>query len=86
MQSSSRLSPLIHELKVVGQPNPKAYEQVNVVGHKDISSEANTEVSGAPAVFDERRMYFGRREQAEANVGIKRYDIDRRIEALEDYA
>jgi hypothetical protein len=62
---------------------------VNVVGHKDISSDANTEVSGAPAVFDERRKYFGRREQAGANLGIKRYkryEIDRRIEALEDYA
>jgi hypothetical protein len=31
-------------------------------------------------------MYFGRREQAGANVGIKRYEIDRRIEGLEDYA
>jgi hypothetical protein len=29
-------------------------------------------------------MYLGRREQAGPNMGVKRYEIDRRAEALED--
>ena len=64
--------------------NPKAYEQVNVVGHEHIASNANTKVSGAAAVFDEGGMYLRCREQAGPNMGVERYEIDRRVEALED--
>jgi hypothetical protein len=57
---------------------------VNVIGHNHIAPDANTKVSCAAAVFDEGCMYLGRREQAGPNMGVKRYEIDRRAEALED--
>jgi hypothetical protein len=57
---------------------------VNVIGHKHIAPNADTKVSGAAAVFDEDGMYVARREQADPNMGIKRHEINRRVEALED--
>jgi hypothetical protein len=57
---------------------------VNVIGHKDISPGANPKVRGAVAVLDEGCMYLGRREQPGLKMGIKRNEVDRRVEALED--
>lgn len=75
------LHPCAQSLRAAGS---KAYEQVNVVWHEDISPDANPKVRGAAAVFHEGCMYLGTREQAGPNMGIKRNEIDRRIEALED--
>ena len=55
-----------------------------MVGHEHIASNANTKVSDAAAVFDEGGMYLRCREQAGPNMGVERYEIDRRVEALED--
>jgi hypothetical protein len=57
---------------------------VNVIGHKYIAPNADTKVRGAAAIFDEDGMYLARREEAGPNMGIKRYEINRRVEALED--
>jgi len=55
---------------------------MNVVWHKHVAPNANTKITGAEAVFDEDCMYPWCREQA--GPGVKRYEIDRRVETLED--
>jgi len=57
---------------------------VNVVWHKHVAPNANTKIAGAEAVFDEGCMYPGCREQAGPGMGVERYEIDRRVETLED--
>jgi hypothetical protein len=57
----------------------EADEQVNVIGHKDVSADADTETDCAAAIFNENFMYFGSCEEIDASVGIERYEIDRRV-------
>jgi hypothetical protein len=62
----------------------EADEQVNVVGHHDVPPDADTETGCPAAICDENFVYFGICKEIDASVSIERYEINRRVEALED--
>jgi hypothetical protein len=57
---------------------------MNVIRHEHIPPYADAKANCASTIIDEGCVYFGCREDAGASVGIKRYEINRSVEALED--
>jgi hypothetical protein len=54
--------------------NSEADEQVNVIGHKNVSPDTDTKISSAAAVFDENFVYFRGLRADLRECGIKRYE------------
>ena len=62
----------------------KAYEQMDVIGHEDVSTDADVKVGCATTVFDEGLVHFGRGEQARASMSVERDEVDRRVGPLKN--
>jgi len=57
---------------------------MNVIGHEHVSADADAKIGCTPTIFDEGPMHFGPREQTRTSMSVERYEINRRIGALEN--